>query len=290
MRSSVLVSILFLAFAPGLTAQPRASERGNVSQIVNGTRMTVDYSRPVARGRTELFGGVLHWGELWTPGANWATTFTVDRPVKLDGHRVEPGTYSVWIRLNESGPWRFTLHREPRLYHDSPVPAEGVVLEFPVEPQEGPHMETLAWYFPVVGPREATLRMHWGTTFVPVTVTTEEFTWAQPAAEMRARYAGTYAVEGTDPTTGGDMRFPFTIVDEGGELSGRWGRAPIALVPVSDDEFRIGFLRNGALFDVGDEMTVRVIAAGTGPATAVELRWERDEVFARGPRTEPSEH
>lgn len=285
MRTALGVVVAALVAAQGVDAQPRASERGNVSQIVNGTTVTVDYSRPVARGRTNLFGGVVHWGELWTPGANWATTLTVDRPVEIDGHPLEPGTYSVWIRLNESEPWTFTLHSEPRLYHDEPVPDDGTVLAFPVEPKAGAHMETLAWYFPVVGPREATLHLHWGTTVVPLTVTTRPFEWSQPPADRRARFAGAYAVDGTDPTTGGPLRFTFTIVDDDGELTGRWGRAPVALVPVADDEFRIGFMRNGALFDVGDEMTLRVVDTGDGPAQEIELRWERSETFARGPRT-----
>lgn len=42
-------------------------------------------------------------------------------------------------------------------------------------------------------------------------------------------------------------------------------------------EFRIGFLRNGALFDVADEMTLRVLTRD-GASTGAELRWE-GEVF-----------
>lgn len=267
-----------------LEAQPRASERSQVTQRLNGTTIIVDYSRPVARGREHLFGGVLHWGEFWTPGANWATTLEVDKPVELSGHAVQPGKYSVWMNLVEAGPWTLVLNSESRLYHDSPVPEDKHVLEIPVTPEEGPHMEALAWYFPVIGPLEATLRMHWGSTFVPLTVTTKPFRWTHPPAEVRARYAGTYAMDGKDPTTGGPLVFPFTIVDEDGELQGRWGRAPVAMVPVSDNEFRVGFMRNGELFDVGDEMTIRVIADGDGPATAVELRWEGTQVAARGER------
>ncbi len=284
----VLAMACLLSTAAGVAdvrAQPRASERARVSQVVNGTTITVDYSRPVARGRTNLFGGVVHWGELWTPGANWATTFEVDKPVLLNGHEVEAGTYSVWIHLDETRPWTVILNRSPRLYHDEPVPEEDHVLSFDVQPEQGPHMEALAWYFPVVGPREATLRMHWGTTVVPLAVTTHAFEPAPLAPGLAARYAGAYAVSGRDPTTGGPMEFTLTLTAEGETLAGRWGRAPIALVPVSDQEFRIGFLRNGALFDVGDEMTVRMVMDG-GRATAIELVWEGREAFARGARAE----
>ena len=126
-----------LLFAPGLPAQPRGSERGTMMQTVNGTTITVDFGRPVARGRDNLFGGVIHWGETWTPGANWATTLEVDRPIWLDGNRVEPGKYSVWLRPQEGDSWTLMLNREWRLYHDSPFPAEKVVLTFPVLPERG---------------------------------------------------------------------------------------------------------------------------------------------------------
>lgn len=282
----LMVGLLSISSAAALEAQPRASERSQVTQVVNGTRVTLDYSRPVARGRDNLFGGVVHWGELWTPGANWATTLEVDRRIELNGHELPAGKYSVWLHLQESGPWTLALNSEPRLYHDSPVPESRHVLEIPVIPQEGPHMESLAWYFPAVDGLEAELRMHWGTTLVPLTITTRPFEWTHPAADVRARYAGTYAVDGKDPTTGGPLEFPFSIVDEGGELQGRWGRAPVALVPVSDTEFRIGFMRNGALFDVGDELTIRVVGGRDGPASAVELLWEGSLVTARGERVE----
>lgn len=251
-----------------------------MSQRVNGTTIALDYSRPVARGRDNLFGGVIHWGEVWTPGANWATTLEVDRPVLLEGNRVEPGKYSVWLQPRESGPWRLSLNREWRLYHDSPVPEEGFVLHFDVTPEEGGHMEALAWYVYGMDSRSAELRVHWGTTYVPIEVTTEEYAWPPLPAAERASYVGTYAFDTDDPTTGGPMAVQISVLEENGRLVGRWGRAPIALVPAGSAEFRIGFLRDGALFDVADEMTLRVLTHD-GTSTGAELRWE-GEVFGVG--------
>ena len=106
-----------------LGAQPRASERGTVTQMVNGTRITIDFSRPVARGRDNLFGGVVHWGELWTPGANWATTLEIDKSIELNGHTVPAGKYSVWMRP-QPDTWTVFLNRDVRLYHDQAVPED----------------------------------------------------------------------------------------------------------------------------------------------------------------------
>src|SRR4051812_47371942 len=96
-RSAVAASILSLT--PALAcAQIRASEHGTVTQRVSGTTISVEYDRPVARGRT-LFGegGVVHWGDKWTPGANWATTIDVDTDVRIDGQPLPKGKYSIWL-------------------------------------------------------------------------------------------------------------------------------------------------------------------------------------------------
>ena len=249
-------------------------------QTVNGTTITLDFARPVARGRDNLFGGVVHWGEVWTPGANWATTLEVDRPITLDGHSVAPGKYSVWLRTSELGPWRFFLHADPRLYHDSPVPEEGFLLAFDVTPEQGAHMEALNWYVHSIDSRGATLRMHWGPTFVSLKIETSEFTWDPLPAAERARYIGSYAFDARDPTTGGPMAFTLGVIEENGRLVGRQGRLPIALIPAGSAEFRLGYMRNGALFDVGDEMTVKILIEN-GESAGAQLLWE-GSVFATG--------
>ena len=279
-RVEVSLAVLLLSVPWSVDAQPRGSERATVIQIVNGTKITMDFSRPVARGRENLFGGIVHWGELWTPGANWATTLEIDRPIKLNGHDVQPGRYSIWLQPREEGAWRFSLNRVWRLYHDSPVPDDDFVLHFDVTPRQGAHMEALNWYVHAIGPRTATLRMHWGPTYVPVEIETEEYTWEPLPQAERASYLGSYAFDTRDPTTGGPMAVTIGVLEENGRIVGRWGPAPIALVPAGPAEFMIGFQRNGALFDVADEMTLRVLVEN-GASTGAELRWE-GEVFAVG--------
>ncbi|HEX9484759.1 MAG TPA: DUF2911 domain-containing protein, partial [Gemmatimonadaceae bacterium] len=67
-------------------AQIRASEPATFTQTIDGTKITMQYSRPRARGRETLFGSsdVVRWNEVWTPGANYATTLEVSKPVKLE--------------------------------------------------------------------------------------------------------------------------------------------------------------------------------------------------------------
>ena len=68
-----------------------------MTQIIDGTKISMEYSRPRARGRNPLFGNprVVRWNEVWTPGANWATTFEINKPITLAGRAVAKGKYSV---------------------------------------------------------------------------------------------------------------------------------------------------------------------------------------------------
>jgi len=52
--------------------QPPASQHGTVAQAVNTTVITLEYDRPVLRGRS-IFGELLDYDVVWTPGANRAT-------------------------------------------------------------------------------------------------------------------------------------------------------------------------------------------------------------------------
>ena len=57
MRSRFILTMLLLPLGPiGAIAQVRASELATVSQTVDGTTLTIEYSRPKARGRTTSSG------------------------------------------------------------------------------------------------------------------------------------------------------------------------------------------------------------------------------------------
>src|ERR1051325_11035541 len=52
--------------------QVSKSQAGAIGQRVATTEITLTYSRPVARGR-QLFGALVPYGQVWTPGADQAT-------------------------------------------------------------------------------------------------------------------------------------------------------------------------------------------------------------------------
>ena len=162
------------------TAQPLAaqaipfSQHGTVTQRVGYTDVGVSYNRPVAHGR-KLFGdgGVVRWGEIWCPGADSATTVTFSRPVLVQGKPVGAGSYSLWmIPRRPPGRWTVIFSRAAHVFHIPYPGATHDAVRVDVAPETGAPMETLAFYFPVVAPDSAVLRLHWGETVVPLTIRT----------------------------------------------------------------------------------------------------------------------
>jgi hypothetical protein len=166
----VIFSLLVLAVVCelGVVAQtPRPSQHGTVTQDIAGTRVTIEYNRPVARGR-ELFGALVPWGKVWCPGADTCTSIAVSTDAQLNGEKLSAGTYSLWA---EPRPDRWTLifNRAHPVFHTR-YNQEQDVLRVTAISREGPHMETLAFYFPIVDGKRAELVLHWGKVVVPLQV------------------------------------------------------------------------------------------------------------------------
>jgi hypothetical protein len=147
------------------------SQRGRVDQTVAFTDISIRYGRPVARGR-RLFGdsALVKYDTIWHPGADSATRVTFSHDVKIEGHDVKAGEYSIWLIPRADKPWTFILNRAAHVFHQ-PYPGDSsVALRVDVMPERGAHMETLAFYFPVVLRDEAVLRIHWGEMMLPIRI------------------------------------------------------------------------------------------------------------------------
>lgn len=253
MRVRGFVVLCAMALAGPGGAQVRASERGSVSQTVDGTVITLDYSRPQARGRNDLFGKVVSWGHMWTPGANWATTLELNRSIRINGQDVPAGKYSVWFVPRQRGLWTVHLNKNPRLFHTRGPKPEDQFLTIGVLPRRGNHTEILTFDFPRVTPEGATLRMRWGRTELDLDVGVGS---SRPVAgitpERMAPYLGSYTMTATGDTAVSMVE----IVNAGGALravvEGSW---PFTWELIPTDEphrFLPAFMDKGKIVDVED--------------------------------------
>jgi hypothetical protein len=165
----VLMTFVLAGASLGARQGVPFSQHGTVSQRVSHTSIDIEYNRPVARGRT-LFGALVKWDSVWHPGADSATRIRFDKDVTLQDQPLAKGEYSIWLVPRQSTPWTLILSRESHTFH-SPYPGrEHDVLRVDIAPEKGAHMETLAYYFPVVGRDSVILRMHWGETILPIRI------------------------------------------------------------------------------------------------------------------------
>lgn len=173
MRHAVLLlAVTLVGGQPNsLAAQqdgPRPSQHGTVSQTINQTVVTIEYDRPVARGRA-LFGGIVEWDELWAPGANRTSWIDVSTDVTIEGHKLPAGRYGIWMTPRENGAWDVVLVSDWDTFHTD-YPSGSEALDARVLTEPGAHMEVMAFYFPEVGPYETTLRFHWGEMILPLRI------------------------------------------------------------------------------------------------------------------------
>lgn len=148
--------------------QVSKSQAAAVGQRVATTEITLTYSRPVARGR-QIFGALVPYGKVWTPGADQATAVTFTRDVLINEHPLAKGSYSIWT---VPGPdtWSFIFSKVPKAFHES-YPGEAQdALRLEVRPEKTPHVETLTFDFPIVEGKDAVLRLAWGDLSVPLSV------------------------------------------------------------------------------------------------------------------------
>jgi len=292
-RLASLAAIAFLSSATA-RAQSLASPFGTVSQTVDSTTMSVEYYRPSARGRT-VFGGLVRWGVLWTPGANWATTLEVNRDVRIEGRTLPRGKYSLWLIPSQSpDAWTVVLSRAARRFHVQRPEPKNDQLRFTVPADSGPHLEMLTFSFPVVTRDGATLQFQWANTVVPIRLQIESSRTPVAAAHPWSSYAGIYELRdvGSDSTA---PSIRYEVIDRGTAL---WVRTtPDAvesgldtefdLLPIGGDDFHPRQYQNGKLVGVeADELIVFHLDGAR--ATGFEVRGIAEaKVLARGVRARP---
>jgi hypothetical protein len=294
MRPTTVAGVLaaLAALAPAARAQIRASEPASVSQTIDGTKLTVQYSRPRVRGRSPLFGNreIVRWDEVWTPGANWATTLDVSRDVTLEGRRVPKGTYSVWMVVRKSGDWTAVLDPRAHRFHMEHPDSTADQIRFPVRVATAPFAEVLTWSFPEVRATGGTLAMQWGTTRVAMKLDVEpSLTVAMPAADAEP-YLGDYTMTAVDSTGAKGRTTGVRVLYEKGTLKGEFvpkdpymGR--FALIRVAPDLFTVGLYdEKGEIYEVLRPEMMLTFTRADGRATTFEARDDQDKLFATGTR------
>lgn len=92
---------------------------GESREYKGGSWITIDYGRPILRGRQNIFGSGTTYGQtvldgstLWRAGANETTRLTTQAALVIGGATLAPGTYNVLVDLKENA-WTLVLTNQP---------------------------------------------------------------------------------------------------------------------------------------------------------------------------------
>jgi hypothetical protein len=284
--------------------QLMASEPAVVSQTVDGTKVTVTYYRPRARGRTGVFGSTIKMGETWTPGANVSTRLELSKDVTIEGQQVPKGAYSVWVVVGR-GDWEMLLDRDTALFHTQAPKHRAGQVRFNVAREKKPFMETLTWWVPEMSATGMTLAMQWDTVYVPLRIKVPPSYTRSVEAPVARRVVGKYNLHlepMPDPPKDTSLHEPpeekpptevtFSIRHEGGELravmdppmyASEPGYADWILLPRGAGMFRLGRIQQGELVEVMDFLTVEFDSA-SDRAGGFEVRLPNDKMIGKATR------
>ena len=66
--------------------------------VVGAAALTVDYSRPAARGRA-IWGALVPWNRVWRLGADMATHFTTSADIVIGGTPVGTAVHAIALYI-----------------------------------------------------------------------------------------------------------------------------------------------------------------------------------------------
>jgi Protein of unknown function (DUF2911) len=96
-----------------------APDKDGERRPTGGKWIEVTYSRPVLRGRTNIFGAGADYGKqvnggapVWRAGANQTTKLKTEVPLEIGGKKIPAGEYDLFVDLKENG-WTLILSTQP---------------------------------------------------------------------------------------------------------------------------------------------------------------------------------
>ncbi|NQV73567.1 DUF2911 domain-containing protein [bacterium] len=289
-RIATLLAAVTLFGVPGSQAQVKMSPRGSVAQVIDGTTITVDYSRPRLRDRMDIFGTQIWWGHIWTPGADDATTIEFDKEITIENVAVPPGKYSMWM-VHQKGDWEVILDPKWDQFHlpEPARPDDGYF--FWVTPDTtAPVTETLTFDFAKLENFGADLEMRFANRKVVMEVKVPPTVDIVVSEEVAAPYVGTYVTEMLPgPWVPEGFSYDMEIVHHDGAFEAliKWSKDDEAmeqrLLLKTDQIFYFAFFDGEELMGT-EGILFEFDLDENGRAKSFEVRTEKDDLWIKGTR------
>src|SRR5208283_589278 len=171
-HSALVLASALAATSSGLAQAPRinipaASPSCTLKQRVGLTDIEINYSRPGLKGRV-VVGKIDPYGKVWRTGANSATRISFSTPVRLQGSRLEVGTYELFT-IPGPDEWTVILQKAAKQWGAYQYKEENDVLRVKARPVALANpVETFTIDLNDIRDESATLDLIWADWRVPV--------------------------------------------------------------------------------------------------------------------------
>ena len=105
----------------------QGGNRGEASATIGSAHVSIDYGRPMLKGRDPL--SMLKPGQVWRLGASAPTTIEADRDLLFGGTRVPKGKHILLAQMTEPGKWVLLASTKPFDAYDSTAKIAGTPLK-----------------------------------------------------------------------------------------------------------------------------------------------------------------
>lgn len=163
---------------------PQVSQAATVSQTIGLTKITVDYHRPLVKGR-KIWGDLVPFNEVWRAGANENTTIEFSDPVKINGMDLPAGKYGLHTIPTENE-WTIIFNRNNGAWGSFFYDQSLDQLRIKVKPRAGSFEEALTYYFSDPTAGSVNVVLHWEKLIIEfkVDIDVKEFVFKNMMQEL----------------------------------------------------------------------------------------------------------
>jgi len=163
MNFKTVAFVLLLAISP-VSAQ---QGRGKAEATVKGKKITIDYGRPMLRGRDMI--GMARPGMVWRLGMDEATEIQSAATLVVGGKELKPGKYTLWARKTGENQWTLAFHPKTGVWGDPPLES-GYIAETPLKLEKAPNSAEQLDIALADKSGDAGINIHWGTAQLTGTI------------------------------------------------------------------------------------------------------------------------
>ena len=163
MHRLFVFTVLTMALLTGSLVMADDTKSGPTEQVTscdmdNGNQIAIRYLPVTAKGKSQEFGGSIHYGTVWTPHDQAMVLFT-SGPAAVESKDMPAGAYTLYLIPNKND-WTLVVSKETdtKAKYDESKDVARVPMDLGDLPSAHPEFEVMLGK---TGPNRCSLRVYW---------------------------------------------------------------------------------------------------------------------------------